>query len=306
MAYSWFRFYTETIHDRRIARLTDADFRLWVNSLCCARQTNGVIPSIDELAFQVRMPEAAVQEGMARLISAGLFTELPTGFQPVDWDRLQYNSDVSTVRVRRWREGKREEMKRDETLHETLQKQNETLHETAPDTDTDTDTDAETEMRAREARRPNPRGADLSADPGPGGCEPKPPPCKTQPAHLSVRKAGILDEQWGAFWEAWCEFSELRPSSHDETVALLEWRRLDFEQRASASDWLGTAGENAKRGARRATPANFLGKRMFERREKSTGAAGGGESRYMEAVQGGYRGTLEQWEKENDNTRNRS
>jgi hypothetical protein len=70
-------------------------------------------------------------EMLASLMDAGLIEDhLDGGFTPHNWLKRQYKSDVSTERVKRFR-----------NAHETFQKRRETKSETPPDTDTDTDTD---------------------------------------------------------------------------------------------------------------------------------------------------------------------
>ena len=59
-------------------------------------------------------------------------------WQPRNWDRLQFKSDSSTERVRKYRKNKGAE---DSKTNETLQKRYETVTVTPPDTDTDTDTE---------------------------------------------------------------------------------------------------------------------------------------------------------------------
>jgi hypothetical protein len=84
-----------------------------------------------ELAFHWRISETELAETKAVFLKKEFIDE---GWNLLNWDKRQFISDSSTDRVRKYRQGK----KQDETLPETNgTKRNVTV--TPPDTDTDTE-----------------------------------------------------------------------------------------------------------------------------------------------------------------------
>lgn len=132
MSGRWWRAYSRARHDPKLLRLTDKDFRWWFNLICVAADNGGVLPSIVNLAVEFRCNERALQISVARLQEAGLLDVTETGLKPHNWNGLQYISDVSTERVKRFR------------------KRHETVSETPSETESDTEADTETEKKGSE------------------------------------------------------------------------------------------------------------------------------------------------------------
>ncbi len=103
----WFRMYAEVLNDPKAQRLRDADFRGWVNVLCLACQNDGAIPSDDDIAFALRIDANKAKKLMVTLADAGLIDVTETARSPHNWNGRQYKSDVSTDRVKRFRNAKR-------------------------------------------------------------------------------------------------------------------------------------------------------------------------------------------------------
>jgi hypothetical protein len=120
----WFRLYSDAMRHPKVARLTDKEFRLWVELLAVAADNDGVIHALDELRYTLKRRLDHLSTGVERLISVGLITPLADGYEPHNWKKRQYKSDVSTYRVQKHRA-----------------KGN--VSETPPDTETDTETEAE-------------------------------------------------------------------------------------------------------------------------------------------------------------------
>lgn len=116
----WFRFYSEAMRNPKVLRLSDKDFRLWVNVLAVAAENDGHIPADDDLKLVLGMRLDHLKGGLNRLISGGLIDALEHGYEPHNWSKFQYRSDTSTDRVQKHRA-----------------KRN--VSETPPDTETDTD-----------------------------------------------------------------------------------------------------------------------------------------------------------------------
>lgn len=117
----WFRFYDEAVNDPKLIKLSDDIFRAWVNLLCVASKNDGSLPATDDVAIILRVKVTRAAAIIAKLVSVGLLDRTETGFMPHNWDVRQYKSDVSTERVKRFRNGKRNVS---ETPPETEQKQN--------------------------------------------------------------------------------------------------------------------------------------------------------------------------------------
>lgn len=118
----WFRMYDGVLDDPKVQRLPDKAFRFWVNLLCLASRNNGLITqNSDDLAFCLRLDLGKVRDLTQILVSAGLLVKVEGGYEPHKWAERQYKSDVSTGRVKRFRERSRNG------------------DETAPDTEADTE-----------------------------------------------------------------------------------------------------------------------------------------------------------------------
>lgn len=118
----WFRFYSDAMRNPKVAKLSDKDFRLWVELLAVAAENDGVIPPLSDLKHLLRRRLDHLSTAVKRLISGSLIDPLEGGYEPHNWTKFQYKSDSSTERSRKHRE-----------------KCN--VAATPPDTDTDTETD---------------------------------------------------------------------------------------------------------------------------------------------------------------------
>ena len=133
----WFRMYTEVLNDPKAQRLCGDDFKGWVNLLCLAREHDGVLPSVSDIAFALRKTEKQAEKLLEILVAAGLMDRTETGVEPHNWSGRQYKSDVSTDRVKRFR------------------KRSKAVSETPPDTDTDTDTEKDSSTgKPEDVRKP--------------------------------------------------------------------------------------------------------------------------------------------------------
>jgi hypothetical protein len=100
----WFRVYDDLVDDPKVQRLNPSLFKALINLWCLASANDGVFPSIDLIAFKLRMrPEKALRV-LDQLRAAGLVDDDEKGARPHNWDQRQFKSDVSTVRVKRFRE----------------------------------------------------------------------------------------------------------------------------------------------------------------------------------------------------------
>jgi hypothetical protein len=134
MANPWFRMYSEFADDPKVQIMPEAMQRRLLMLMCS--KCKGETLHETELAFHWRISETELAETKAVFLKKEFIDE---GWNLLNWDKRQFISDSSTDRVRKYRQGK----KQDETLPETNgTKRNVTV--TPPDTDTDTDTELKT------------------------------------------------------------------------------------------------------------------------------------------------------------------
>lgn len=100
----WFRFYSDAMRHPKVARLTDAQFRLWVDLLSVASENDGRIPCADDLKHILKRRLDHLLRGLDDLLRASLIDVLDDGYSPHGWDKRQYKSDTSSDRVRKHRE----------------------------------------------------------------------------------------------------------------------------------------------------------------------------------------------------------
>lgn len=120
MSNTWFRFYHETLDDPKVQRLPGETYKAWVNLLCLACRNDGKIPSVADVAFALRTSEQEVGKLLKYLAGCALLDCAGNSYTPHGWTKRQYKSDVSTDRVKRFRNGDGNVA---ETLHETDQRQ---------------------------------------------------------------------------------------------------------------------------------------------------------------------------------------
>lgn len=107
MSNQWFRMYSEVLNDPKVQKLPADLFKVWVNTLCVVCNNNGILPSLDDVSFAFRMPISETKSAFHDLEKAGLIVTVGETFQIKNWKKRQYKSDVSTDRVKKHRNGKR-------------------------------------------------------------------------------------------------------------------------------------------------------------------------------------------------------
>jgi hypothetical protein len=134
----WFRFYEESLNNRKVQDLPPDLFKHWVNILCIASKHGGLLPSLADVAFGLRVSENKAALVVAGLAKRALLDPVEGGyFKPHDWDTRQYKSDVSNERVKQHRQ-----RKRNAECNVTH-----AITVTPPDTEAETDTEPEADQR---------------------------------------------------------------------------------------------------------------------------------------------------------------
>jgi hypothetical protein len=133
---SWFRLYVETMDDPKVMQLDPKVFRAWVICLCLAKEGNagyGVIPPASVVAFKLHVSESAAAKYIAELVEKQLIDVTGNVSTPHNWNGRQYQSDVSTTRVQRFR-NKQTGVSRnsDETFQKRLQSTEYRVQSTEP------------------------------------------------------------------------------------------------------------------------------------------------------------------------------
>lgn len=104
----WWRAYDEAVDDPKLLLLSDKQHRAWFNLMCVASANGGVLPSEAVIGVKLRLAPAKVTAILSDLTAAGLLDKAGDGtFIPHNWNGRQYKSDVSTERVKTFRERSR-------------------------------------------------------------------------------------------------------------------------------------------------------------------------------------------------------
>ena len=133
----WFRLYSRIIHDDKIRLLAFED-RWHFVAICCMK-SDGVLDDTDidlrdrRIAVNLGVQLREVCEIKRRLVDVRL---IDAEWSPVAWNDLQYQSDTSTERTRKYRE----------RLKGSGVKRRGDVTVTGQDTDTDTDTDKKKDL----------------------------------------------------------------------------------------------------------------------------------------------------------------
>lgn len=107
MSGRWWRAYDEAVDDPKLVLLSDRQHRAWFNLMCIASANEGILPGIDVIAVKLRMSVAKAEAVIETLRQRGLIDPTEAGLQPHNWGGRQFKSDVSTERVKRFREHRR-------------------------------------------------------------------------------------------------------------------------------------------------------------------------------------------------------
>lgn len=103
----WWRAHDEAVDDPKLQLLPPAVFKGWFNLMCLASANSGRLPSLATIAFKLHLTQAKAKHIVAELTARGLLDEHDGGFVPHNWNARQFKSDVSTERVQRFRERRR-------------------------------------------------------------------------------------------------------------------------------------------------------------------------------------------------------
>ena len=124
-AMRWLRLYDTVVDDPKVQHLSPEMFKHWINILCISSQNSGKLPARDAVAFKLRVTEKKAEKILNDLFGNGLLDRADGVFSPHNWAKLQFVSDCSTERVKRFRQ-------RSKNVSETLD-------ETAPESESESE-----------------------------------------------------------------------------------------------------------------------------------------------------------------------
>jgi hypothetical protein len=223
----WFRLYSEIIHDPKVQLLSASTFREWINVLCVACENGGELPDDKDIAFTLRMTTAAARAMLLRLVDAKLLERSETGkLKPHNWDSRQFQSDVSTERVKRFREKKKAASGNiDETFQATESERPRAC-----------DTESDTEQKQKQIQKQS-----------------------------DLQRAEKSDETFAEFRKICAERAILGASDEDWMWAFHSWKHLDFQQKYEALDDLRSRSAVAVELASPALPQNYIRSKKWKR-----------------------------------------
>lgn len=102
----WFKYFDSALDDPRIQKLDDRTFKVWVNLLCLASRSNGVLPPDEQAAFALRLSDEEYDTLVLALIRAELLTAKDGKLSPRDWETRQFTDRTNAARQKRYREAR--------------------------------------------------------------------------------------------------------------------------------------------------------------------------------------------------------
>ena len=113
MANPWFRLYSEFAHDPKVQMLSEAMQRRYVMLLCL--RCSEILETLHEteIAFQLRLSTDELEQTKQLFISKNFIDK---HWNLLNWDKRQFVSDSSTMRVAKHRSKKKQLSNADETL----------------------------------------------------------------------------------------------------------------------------------------------------------------------------------------------
>lgn len=107
----WFRVYDDLIDDPKVQRLPAELFKALINLWCLASQNGGVLPSVDDIAYKMRIKPARAADILRDLRTANFIDDDGDVASPHNWSGRQYMRNkgeaTNSDRQRRYKERKR-------------------------------------------------------------------------------------------------------------------------------------------------------------------------------------------------------
>lgn len=232
---AWLRLYDDLPENAKMQRLPLVLFRACVNLWAIAKRNGGKLPSLETVAFGLRVPATKAQQWIDALERAACLDRNDDGtLSPHDWHKHQYESDNVTERTRKHRAKQRGNVPI--TVPITVPgNADKTLPEQPPE--------AETEQIQS---RTEGGGAAIAASPATED------ELLTIPPFLDRRKGTRLPDDWGLS-------AEWRVAALDQREKFnLPAVDLDLEAEKFRNHWHGASGQRGVKRDWRATWINWV------------------------------------------------
>jgi hypothetical protein len=141
----WWRYHVSTLYNRKVQSLPGDTFKGWVNTLCVARSNGGVLPSTADIAFALHMSVRQCEKLIGELKDRRLIDDTDGVLVPHDFTDWQYESDVSTPRVKEFRKRQKTQKR---NVSDTAQKLAGNVTATSPERAEQIQTDTDRERAA--------------------------------------------------------------------------------------------------------------------------------------------------------------
>ncbi len=117
----WLRLWTSYLRSPKVQRVTEVSRARHINLLCvaCEENQNGRLPSVESMAWHLRLTSEAMQETLDELVSAGLVEKRAKSYWVHDWSHWQFSVTPAAERKRRSRD--RHKASRDQSVTVTGQ-----------------------------------------------------------------------------------------------------------------------------------------------------------------------------------------
>src|SRR5262245_52369151 len=167
----WLRLYTDILQNRKVQRLPPELFKGWINLLALTKENDGLLPSIEDVAFRLRMSDEEAESLIEALVERGLLESDGERLTPHNWDGRQYMDTTAAERAKRYRANR--DASRDR--HDSVTAESQQRHDEITPSDTETEAESETETEQTQSR----------AESETSRAKPR-----------SVRAPALPDEQW--------------------------------------------------------------------------------------------------------------
>lgn len=122
----WFRMHTDILNNRKVRTMPAELFREWIFMLCVARRNGGVLPPIEDLAFELRISVKDTNAMLSRLRKYALLDEQDDVISPHDWGYWQF--DLEAVVKAKKAAAERQQRRRDKLKNNTVTDHNEEIN----------------------------------------------------------------------------------------------------------------------------------------------------------------------------------
>ena len=213
----WFRLFDTVLDDPKVQKLPPEIFKGWVNLLCLASRTGGVLPQIGDIAFALRISDDAADSLVIRLCEAKLLDSDSAELKPHKWEEFQYFDKTNAARQKRFRDSKNVS----NALH------NVTITPVYTEEETDTEVEGKNRVEAHSAAKASPkRGSRLPAD-----WELSPSDGNISMAVAALGSYDRVDAEEAKFKDYWISQPGQKGVKLDWSATWRNWIRRAAEQR---------------------------------------------------------------------------